>query len=132
MTLEPLLAQNWIVISHAAAAAGAVVLGAVQLAAPKGRLPHRTLGYVWAVLMLWIAAGSFWIHELRLFGPWSPIHLLSVLVLVSVPRAVWRARTHRVDAHRRSMITLYAFALLVAGAFTLYPGRVLHQVLFGG
>lgn len=132
MTLEPLLAQNWIVISHAAAAAGAVVLGAVQLAAPKGRLPHRTLGYVWAALMLWIAAGSFWIHELRLFGPWSPIHLLSVLVLVSVPRAVWRARAHRVDAHRRSMITLYAFALLVAGVFTLYPGRVLHQVLFGG
>ena len=32
---------------HAFAAMAAFVLGIVQFAAPKGTLPHRTLGWIW-------------------------------------------------------------------------------------
>lgn len=131
MSLDPLLAAGFAVASHAVAAIAALLLGAVQLAAPKGTLPHRTLGYVWAGLMLYIAASGFWIHELQLRGRWSPIHLLSILVLVTVPLAVWRAHRHEVTAHKRGMIALYALALVVTGLFTLWPGRVMHAVLFG-
>jgi uncharacterized membrane protein len=131
MLLDPLLAEGFAVASHAVAAIAALLLGAVQLAAPKGTLPHRTLGYVWAGLMLYIAASGFWIHELQLWGRWSPIHLLSILVLVTVPLAVWRAHRHEVTAHKRGMIALYALALVVTGLFTLWPGRVMHAVLFG-
>lgn len=131
MSLEPLLSQGFVVASHAFAAIAALILGAVQLAAAKGTLPHRTLGYVWAGLMLYVAIGSFWIHELRLWGRWSPIHILSVVVVVTVPLGVWRAHTHRVTAHKRNMITLYTLALVVTGLFTLWPGRVMHRVLFG-
>ena len=131
MSLDPLLAEGFAVASHAVAAIGALLLGAVQLAAPKGTLPHRTLGYVWAGLMFYIAASGFWIHELQLWGRWSPIHLLSILVLVAVPLAVWRAHRHEVTAHKRGMIALYALALVVTGLFTLWPGRVMHAVLFG-
>jgi uncharacterized membrane protein len=28
--------------------------------------------------MAMVAISSFWIHQIRLLGPWSPIHLLSV------------------------------------------------------
>jgi uncharacterized membrane protein len=38
--------------------------------------------------MVVVAASSFWIHEIRLLGPWSPIHLLSIMVLVLLPVAV--------------------------------------------
>jgi uncharacterized membrane protein len=131
MSLDPLLAEGFVVASHAFAAIAALLLGAVQLAAPKGTLPHRTLGYIWAGLMLYIAVGSFWISELQLWGRWSPIHLLSVLVIVTVPLAVWRAHWHQVRAHKRGMIALYALALVVTGVFTLWPGRVMHEVLFG-
>lgn len=131
MSLDPLLAEGFVVASHALAAIAALALGAVQLAAPKGTLPHRTLGYIWAVLMLYIAVGSFWISELQLWGRWSPIHLLSVLVIITVPLAVWRAHRHQVRAHKRSMIALYALALVVTGLFTLWPGRVMHEALFG-
>lgn len=131
MSLDPLLAEGVVIASHAFAAIVALVLGAVQLAAPKGTLPHRTLGYVWAGLMLYVAAGSFWISELQLWGRWSPIHLLSGLVIVTVPLAVWRARRHEVRAHKRGMIALYALALVVTGLFTLWPGRAMHAVLFG-
>jgi uncharacterized membrane protein len=78
-----------------------------------------------------VAASSFWIHQMRLVGPFSPIHLLSIFTLVMLPLAVWRAHTHRVVDHRRMMIFIFAGALVVAGLFTLVPGRIIHQVFFG-
>ena len=32
-----------------------------------------------------VAVSSFWIHQIRLVGPWSPIHLLSIFTLVMLP-----------------------------------------------
>src|SRR5260221_14045388 len=95
------------------------------------RSPARTLGWIWVVLMAAVAASSFWIHQLRLFGPWSPIHLLSILVLVLLPIAVVSAHRHRVSRHRRIMIGIFSGGLVVAGLFTLVPGRLMHAVIFG-
>ena len=110
----------------------AFVLGLPQFAAPKGTLPHRTLGWIWVLLMAAVAISSFWIHQIRLVGPWGPIHLLSIFVLAMLPLAVWRAHTHRVADHRRIMILMFSGALVVAGLFTLLPGRIMHTVVFGG
>ncbi|MBZ9917664.1 DUF2306 domain-containing protein [Mesorhizobium sp. BR1-1-12] len=129
MSLGPLLSARppipWL------AAFAALAIGGVQLALPKGTLRHRAMGYLWAALMLAVAISSFWIQQIRLIGPFSPIHLLSILVLVTVPLAVWHARNHRVAKHRKAMIALYIFALVGAGVFTLVPGRILHDVVFG-
>jgi uncharacterized membrane protein len=88
MSLAPLLDAAPAIPLHAFAAMTAFALGVVQLAAPKGTLPHRTLGWIWVLLMLSVAISSFWIHQIRLWGPWSPIHLLSIFVLITVPLAV--------------------------------------------
>jgi len=116
---------------HAFAAMTAFVLGVVQLAGPKGTLPHRTLGWIWAGLMMLVAASSFWIHQIRLWGPWSPIHLLSIFTLTMLPFGVWMAHRHRVVDHRRIMILIFSGALVIAGLFTLLPGRIMHSVVFG-
>ena len=50
----------------------AFALGLVQFAAPKGTLPHRTLGWIWVTLMLVVSATAFFIHQIRLWGQWSP------------------------------------------------------------
>jgi len=131
MTLAPLLEAAPAIPLHAFAAMGAFLLGLVQFAAPKGTLPHRTIGFAWIGLMLVVAASSFWINQLRVVGPWSPIHLLSIFTLAMVPLAVWKAHTHQVAAHRRIMISLFVGALLIAGLFTLLPGRIMHKVIFG-
>jgi uncharacterized membrane protein len=131
VSLAPLLAASPVIQVHAFAAIGAFVLGAAQLVALKGTEAHRLGGWVWAALMLVVAVSSLWIHELRVWGPWSPIHLLSLLVIVAVPAAVFAARRHRVAQHRRAMIQLFFFALVVAGAFTFLPGRLMHAVVFG-
>jgi uncharacterized membrane protein len=109
----------------------AFMLGVVQFSAPKGTLPHRTIGWIWVGLMMSVAAGSFWIHQIRLIGPWSPIHLLSIFTLLVVPLGVWRAHRHEIADHRRIMILIFSGALVIAGLFTLLPGRIMHTVVFG-
>lgn len=96
VSFAPLLDAAPAIPLHALAAMAAFVLGLVQFAAPKGTLPHRTIGWIWVLLMASVAISSFWIHTIRLVGPFSPIHLLSIFTLVMVPLAVWRAHTHRV------------------------------------
>jgi uncharacterized membrane protein len=109
VTLAPLLSASPAIKLHAFAAMAAFGLGVVQLGAPKGTLPHRAIGWVWVVLMLVISISAFWIHELRLWGPWSPIHLLAIFTLAMLPIGVlhaWRRRAapplHDFDLLRRA------------------------------
>ena len=131
MTLAPLLAAPAVIQWHAFAALGAFALGAVQLAAPKGTIPHRLFGWIWATLLFVVAVSSFFIHEIRLWGDWSPIHLIAIFTLVTLPGAVMHARRHRVPNHRWAMISIFTGGLLIAGAFTFLPGRIMHALAFG-
>ncbi|MBH5387245.1 MULTISPECIES: DUF2306 domain-containing protein [Bradyrhizobium] len=131
MSLAPLFEAAPAVPLHAFAAMAAFALGILQLAAPKGTLPHRALGWVWVGLMLVVALSSFWIHQIRLIGPWSPIHLLSIFALVMLAWGVLAARSHRVRRHKITMISVFFGALVIAGLFTFLPGRIMHAVVFG-
>ena len=131
MSFAPLLDAAPAIPLHAFAAMAAFVLGIVQLAAPKGTLPHRTIGWIWIGLMAVVALSSFWIHQLRVIGPWSPIHLLSIFTPIMLVFGVLAARRHNVRRHRITMISIFAGALVVAGLFTFLPGRLMHAVVFG-
>jgi uncharacterized membrane protein len=131
LTLIPLLNAAPAIQLHAFAAMAAFALGIVQLSSPKGTLPHRTLGWIWVTLMVVVSVTAFFIHEIRLWGPWSPIHLLAIFTLVTLPLAIWHARRHAVAHHRLAMISIFTGALVVAGLFTFVPGRIMHAVVFG-
>jgi uncharacterized membrane protein len=131
MNLAPLLNAAPVVQVHAFAAMAAFALGVVQVAAPKGTLPHRTIGWIWVVLLLAISVLSFFIHGIRMWGEWSPIHILSVFTPLMLLLGVLAARRHRVRAHRITMVSIFAGALVLAGIFTLVPGRIMHAVVFG-
>jgi uncharacterized membrane protein len=83
------------------------------------------------LLMAFVATSSFFVHTICMIGGFSPIHILSVLTLASLPVAVLRARRGQIAAHARGMRTLYVLALIVPGLFTLLPGRIMHDVVFG-
>ena len=131
MTLAPLLAASPIIQVHAYLAFAAIALGAAQFALPKGVTLHRALGWSFALVMMGVAGGSLFIHTIRMWGPWSPIHLLSLFTLAMTPLAVLAARRGRIASHRSAMIWLYSLALVVTGLFTLWPGRIMHAVVFG-
>ena len=131
MSLEPLLQAAPVIQAHAFAAMGAFLLGNIQLMAPKGTLPHRMVGWIWVTLMLIVAVTAFFIHEIRLWGQWSPIHLIALFTLIMLPVGVLRARRHEVTSHRRTMLGLFIGGLVIAGFFTFFPGRIMYHVVFG-
>jgi uncharacterized membrane protein len=117
--------------SHALVALLAVLLGGLQLSRAKGTAQHRLLGWIWVALMAYVATSSFLISEIKLWGAFSPIHLLSVWTLISLVMAIFHVRRGNIREHKIWMMLLYVLALLVTGLFTLWPGRVMHAVLFG-
>ena len=131
MSLAPLLQAAPAIQLHAFAAMAAFALGLVQLAAPKGTLPHRAVGWVWVTLMGVVSISAFFIHELRLWGQWSPIHLLAIFTLATLPIAVMHAHRHAAERHRRAMLAIFLGALVIAGLFTFLPGRIMYAVVFG-
>ena len=114
---------------HAIMAIVAVILGGIQLSMKKGGSIHKLLGRIWVGLMLIVAISSFFIHEIKLWGAYSPIHLLSLWTIFILGVGIYYARVGNVKRHKQTMITLYFFALIVAGFFTLMPGRIMHQIL---
>jgi|TARA_X000000950_G_scaffold16586_1_gene18029 uncharacterized membrane protein len=132
MTLASLFAAQQPIPLHALAALAATILGAAQLWAPKGTAIHRRVGRIWVGLMAFVAFSGFFIHELKLVGPFSPIHLLSAFTLVALWYAVHAARQGNIRRHRTSMMALFWMALILTGAFTFLPGRLMHQVVTGG
>lgn len=131
MSLEPLLSATQPIPPHAIAAMSAFCLGILQFILPKGTLPHRVLGYVWVTLMVLVAASGLFIFKIRLLGPFSPIHLISIFTLFSLFFAVRAARMGDIQRHKSVMKQLFGFGLILAGAFTFLPGRAMHEVLFG-
>ena len=117
---------------HALAALLAVVLGGIQLAMKKGTRLHKALGWIWTGMMAIVAMTSFFIHEIKLWGQYSPIHLLSLWTLISLGMAIYFARIGKIKRHKQVMVALYGFGLILTGFFTLMPGRVMHQIIFGG
>ena len=117
---------------HALVALLAVILGGIQLAMKKGTRLHKALGWIWTGVMALVAITSFFIHEIKLWGQYSPIHLLSLWTLFSLGLAIYFARIGKIKRHKQVMVALYGFGLILTGFFTLMPGRVMHQIIFGG
>jgi len=131
MNLAPLVDSGWVVISHTVAALLGVLLGALQFYLPKGTTLHRWLGRTWVGMLVIVSLSSFFINDIRVIGPFSPIHILSVLVLYSLFSSVRAIRRGNVKKHKKEMLAVYAYGLGLAGLFTFWPGRVMHQLVFG-
>ena len=59
----------------------ALLIGPLAIFRPQRDRLHRWLGYSWVVALALTALISFFIFGFRVLGPFSPIHLLSVLTL---------------------------------------------------
>lgn len=128
MTIDPILAAPLAIQLHLVAALVALGLTPLMLLGRKGTRVHKRMGRIWVFAMALTALSSFAISEIRLLGPWSPIHILSVITLVSLWNAVRAARARRIAAHQ-GYIYGAAAGLVGAGGFTLLPGRLLSKTL---
>lgn len=132
MTPAPLLDAPAVIQLHVAAALLSVVLGPVAILRRSRDIVHRTAGRLWVVSMAVTAGSSFWISEDPMIGPFSVIHILSVITLFGLVSAVRAIRAGDVAKHGATMRALYAQALMLAGAFTFLPGRRMSEAFFPG
>jgi len=122
--------QPPVILIHMTSALTALFIGVGLMWGPKGTTIHRGFGWAWVIAMMTTALSSFFIHQINPHG-FSPIHALSAYVSIGVPMGVAFARRHNIKAHRRMMTGNFLFGLIVAGAFTFVPGRLMLQLFFG-
>ena len=132
MNLDPL--YDTLSFVHLSTIGPAFLIGTYIMLTKKGSGQHRFLGRIYMVLMLFTASVTLFMSAQvgpTLFNHFGFIHLLSVLVLYSVPSAYFAIKAGDVKKHKFRMIALYVGGMLVAGGFTLVPGRFLGDLLFG-
>jgi uncharacterized membrane protein len=122
---------------HMSLALSAVAIGPWVLWARMGTITrpqlHRALGYAWVTCMLGAALTGLFIRDFRLPNLWgfTPIHWLIPLTLFSLYRAFRFLAAGNIPGHRETMQWLYFGACIVAGGFTLLPGRYLGDLVWG-
>lgn len=110
-----------------------VFLGGILLIVRKGTRFHKTAGRIYMLLMLFTASVTLFMPANvgpRILNHFGWIHLFSFLTIYTIPTAYMAIRKGNVQSHKRKMLILYFSALIVAGGFTLFPGRYLHNLLF--
>jgi len=126
-----------IIYAHATLALLAVLLGLYIFLTKKGTKQHRILGRIWVTFLIIVSLTAIFIQAINP-GQYSLIHLLIPWTIGSLIYSIWnikKFKNTRIErykfAHMYSMIGVYVGALLIAGGFTLMPGRFFHEILFG-
>ncbi len=130
MSLAPILTAPPIIQLHLASAVLALCLTLAITLMRKGTSRHLVVGRVWVFVMIVVSVSSFFITSLTP-GHFSLIHLLSTLTLGSILVAVVQRRRGNIRGHARAMI-FTCLGLVIAGAFTFIPPRILGLALFAG
>lgn len=130
MTLAPILNAEPLVQFHLLGATMAVMTGPVALYRRRRDRVHKVTGYVWGSAMMALAISGLFMHSLAIIGPFGPIHLLSVVTILSLWRGFHLIRQRRIADHARWMRNFYWYAIGFSALFALSPGRVLNRALF--
>jgi uncharacterized membrane protein len=131
MNLAPIWDAPLAIKIHLATVAPAFVIGTwLIFFSTKGARWHRALGAVYLALMTVTAIATFFIRSINP-GHLTLIHLFIPLTFFGVFGALWNIRRGNIKGHRNAMLGLYVGGILLAGAFTLLPCRLLHHVFLG-
>ena len=131
MSLLPYTEAGIIIQLHIIGALLSVTLGPIAIYRRKRDRTHKVVGYIWVVSMATVALSSFGITSFGVVGPFSPIHLLSILALGTLYYAMRAIFRGDVLAHKAALKSLYWNGLLIAGLFNFLPDRATARVIFG-
>jgi uncharacterized membrane protein len=131
MNLDSIAAVPLALKIHMATVIPAFFIGAwLILVSTKGARFHRMFGVLYLTLMTVTAIDALFVQVINP-GHWSLIHLFVLVTLFGVASTILALRRGNIAAHKRSMVLVYIGGLLIAGAFTFLPGRLMHTVFFG-
>ena len=131
MTLEPFLSAATSVQVHLVAAVISLLIGPLALYRQRRDSLHKMLGYMWVTAMAVVALSSFAIPSYFTPIGIGPLHLFAVVTLWSLWTGVKHAIQKNTAGHEAVFRGLFSNGLIIAGAFTVLPGRTLNRMLFG-
>lgn len=105
-----------------------VVAGWIMLALPKGDRRHKTFGWIWVSGMAAMGATSLTVPH---GDSWVAAYIGGGSALALLAYGVYAVKTRRLRNHGRTMAMLM-IALVLMTLLSLMPGRLLHDVVFGG
>jgi uncharacterized membrane protein len=125
-----ILSESPVVQGHLYFALGAFALGAVQLAARKGGLAHRIIGWVWVMMIgAAVVASGFVMKDNP--GSWSWIHTTTLVHGTTLALAVYFAVQRNIRWHARMMTFTYVSGLIGGTLIAFIPDRLMWQMFFG-
>jgi len=118
---------------HLATMIPVAFLGAYLLITLKGTAGHKAIGKIYMLLMFFSSLVSLFMPAKvgpTLLFHFGAIHLLSFLAITMIIFSFIAVKVGNIALHKRSMVGLYVGGIIVAGSFTLTPGRLLHDWIF--
>ena len=120
--------RHFAVVLHVGTVLPAIPLGLYVMLTRKGTKRHKQLGKLWVALMLATATSAIFIQT---GGSFSWIHIFVPLTFWNAWKIVSTARRGDIRAHKRELVGMYLFALMIPGiAAMAIPGRLMNVLLF--
>jgi uncharacterized membrane protein len=113
---------------HAIAVVTLTIAGWCMLALPKGDRRHRTLGWSWVIAMVVMGVASMAVPH---GDNWVAAYVGGGSAYVLLGFGIYSVRRRRLRTHGKTMAMLM-IALVLMTMLAVIPGRLLHDVLFGG
>jgi uncharacterized membrane protein len=105
-----------------------VIAGWGMIALPKGDTRHRTLGWIWVSAMTAMGASSLLVPH---GDSWVAGYIGGGSALVLMAYGIYSVKRRKFGDHGRTMAILM-IALVLMSLLSLFPGRLMHDVVFGG
>lgn len=119
----PFIEASLAIKIHIVAALIAVALTPFALWRERRDKLHKIFGYSWISAMTVTALSSFAITSFGVIGPFSPLHLLSILALWSMFTAVRHAIRGEIRQHQQALRNLATFGLGLPLVLNFLPER---------
>jgi uncharacterized membrane protein len=113
---------------HAVAVLALTAAGWCMLALPKGDRRHRTLGWIWVSGMIAMGAASLAVPH---SDSWVSAYVGGGSAYALLAFGIYSVKRRRLRNHGKTMAMLM-IALVLMTMLAVIPGRLLHDVLFGG
>ena len=131
MNIDLFLQAKPAIIIHSLCAFIALGLGIVMFARRKGTPSHKMIGRVFVLFMAVTALSALFIKGLN-GDKFSWIHLFVPLSFYAIWELFYHLRKGNIEKHKKAVQGLFFGALLIPGALSFLPGRLMWHVVFGG
>ncbi len=126
---QPEIVVDAIMAIHIIAGFGALFIGIVLIWLWPKTASARNIAIFWQCTMLVMLITSFDIKVMQP-GSYSPVHALSVLVLIALALECWSMWVGREKLQRITRVSCYVALLLIFGAIVSTDGGVINRWFF--